>query len=180
MADLWLLDGATGAGKSFALDYLRNHTSGGFSPVTKLTTRQRRPTDNDWEFRFVEDLQRGEGRLVWEAVGALYGVDIAALENADDGVTRVMVCTELSVQEQLVQAVGARVLYFFRPMDDELFETLLDERGASSEVRVTRRSEREAIPTDYRDRLSWQLTTVLNIGDERLLEAQLETLIQAR
>lgn len=176
VGELWLLDGATGSGKSTALEYLRSHPSNQFAAIRKLTTRSKRLSDNDWEFDFVSDISEFGGRLVWESVGARYAVDLNQLGN-NAHKTKVMVCTELSVQMRLVEDYGARVLYFYRPMSDEQFEALLSDRGSSSVVRDERREERASIGNDYPARLSWNTTTILNLADLSLLEVQLERLV---
>jgi guanylate kinase len=179
LPQLILFDGATGSGKSSLLKCLRNEYSLSVLVGAKLTTRQKREGDNDWEFRFVDRIPAQYSRYSFNSVGNHYAVDPNELENA---IRRPLVYAISLVDQQIMEILRSDfdtvIIYLYRLWEAEELEALLSSRGASDHDSQLRRDEVASIASEYLEKIKLYDHVVLNIGAETDMINQMSKILQ--
>ena len=176
MDPLVVLDGATGSGKSTLLEYARTHATGRFAVPTKLTTRKRRPTDNEWEFSFHSAIAERDHLLVWSAVGARYAIDLSEVRSLSTPTsTAVLVCTDIDVIDRLRRHFDV----VHRHLSASDVDALLRSRGSASQDAASRLEEIAQVSDDYLRRLDSISHTILNVSGVQSLYDQFDALMVA-
>jgi guanylate kinase len=176
-----LLDGATGSGKSLILDHLRTNYARSVTVGAKYTTRRRRSTDNEWEFRFVERISDQHERYTFESVGNKYAVDRAELLHAtDQNKVYAITCVDRVLIERLLAEFRGLAIYVYRQWSAVDFEALLTSRGTprSSESQ-SRREEVSAVPAEYSEKIDIYNHVLLNLTSQTDVLAQLDRVLSS-
>lgn len=173
-----LLDGATGSGKSTILGNLRHLYSERLVVGTKYTTRSRRLTDNDWEFRFVESVPKDMNRYKFTSVGNEYAINEAQLrETVNQTRIYAISCVDAEVMQLLSANYRTLTIYIYRPQTEKDLNALLDGRGGVTLTdKRLREEELTNVSKDYARKLRFYSHVVLNIGTVADMLYQVETI----
>lgn len=176
---LILFDGATGAGKSSALKHLRDKYSERVLVVGKLTTRPRRVSDNDWEFRFVTHIPERYSPYLFTSVGNQYAIDRdELLQAATQGFTSAISCVDRRTIEILKSDFPTVAIYIYRSWTADDLQALLAARGASHGLDAQlRRNEMDSIVTHYLQKIELYDHVLLNIGSKMDMIEQLSKIL---
>jgi len=175
-----IFDGATGSGKSTCLEHIRRVWSEFVSVGSKLTTRNRRPTDNDWEFSFVSAIPASDSLIKLTAVGSEYAIEISQIVGSDQcGLIWSTVCTEPRAIEALKSKFNVRLVYVHRCNLEKKVDEIIAARGQISEHEARERKIEAATAVErYAEGISRYDHVVINGGDLGLLTAQVDELLQ--
>lgn len=173
------IDGGTGAGKTSLLKHLRAEYSQSVLVGTKLTTRPKRNTDNEWEFRFVNQIPEQYSKYTFTSVGYQYAIDEnELLSTIKSGLVYAVICGDRRVIEALL-ALHAVGLYVYRAWTVPEFEALLASRGTldPSEAQF-RRDELSSTSGQYVEKVVFYNHVLLNLGSEPDLINQLSAILR--
>jgi guanylate kinase len=167
--ELLLFDGATGSGKSSLLSFLRECYSNRVHVGTKVTTRNRREGDNEWEFSFVTEVPQELREFSFTSVGHQYAVDVQRLvETNDRGLVYAMSCVDRGITQRLRGRFSTIAIYVYRPWLAEDFDALLKRRGVTDVTDVSRRRvEVASVCTEYARKIDLFDHVILNIAAQR-------------
>jgi histidine triad (HIT) family protein len=176
-----VLDGVTGSGKSTLLQYLRTNYSQSVHVGTKFTTRQRRVSDNDWEYSFVDAIADTYSRYRFQNLRHMYAVDSQALRDAlAIGHTYATSCVNEDVIRLLVADFRTLPIYVFRPLASTELDDLLKSRGSVDAADTAlRREELRLLADDYASKSELFRHVILNIGTKAQLCEQLSKLLES-
>jgi len=174
-----IFDGATGSGKSSLLKYLRQEYSHSVLVGTKLTTRQRRLADNDWEFRFVDHIPHEYRSHCYNSLGMSYAVDYPSLVAAvREGLVYAFTCVDRVLIERIKFQFNTLAIYVYRSWTMGELEQLLVERGpADPTTRQLRLAEVAAVAQSYGDNVDLYDHVILNLASEADLHKQFNKLM---
>lgn len=175
LPQILLFDGATGAGKSFLLEFLRKEYEEKILVGTKLTTRQKRISDNEWEFRFVKRILEPHSRYSYSSVGNQYAIDDDELKSAiDRGLVYAVSCVDRRTIETLKADFITVTIYLYRSWTAKDLEALLASRGTSDRPdSELRREEVLKLASQYMDKIELYDHVLLNVGSQKDLFEQL-------
>lgn len=178
-ARMFVLDGATGAGKSSLLAHIRLNYSATMHVARKLTTRIPRKTDNDWEFRFVDRIPHACEAYAYESVGNFYALDADELsDGVRNGRTVCFACADLKLLDRLKQEFGAIVIYVYRPWSDAELDALLRSRATVGPDAERRRHEIASIGDDYTEKMHLIDHVILNVAGIECAQRQLDAIVR--
>lgn len=181
LPQLVLFDGATGAGKSTLLGYLRDEYRESVLVGAKLTTRKKRTSDNEWEFRFVKRIPEPYTPLSFGSVGSHYAIDYDQLVRAvDRRLIYSISCVDRRIIEILASDFITCTIYVYRSWTDIDLEALLISRGISDQFDAQlRRDEVASIAQEYLQKIDLYDHVLLNIGSKLQLIEQLAKILQS-
>ncbi|MEL7223103.1 MAG: hypothetical protein AAGJ93_17395 [Bacteroidota bacterium] len=172
---LILLDGATGVGKTTLLKFLQKQYRKRVFVGTKLTTRQRRADDNEWEFIFVENVPERFKRYSFDSVGNSYAINSDEINQIiNQGLIYTVSCVDKGTLKRLKANYSAIVIYIYRSWNKEDLDSILESRDNSSSER---RDEITSITDEYLEKIQLYDHVLLNIGSEEELEKQLSEIL---
>ena len=176
---LLLLDGATGSGKSSLLTYLREKYSVKVLVGAKLTTRQKRIGDNDWEFRFVEHISKQYSRYSFTSVGNHYAINHEELMYAiNHRLIYAVSCVDRQTMELLKSDFDTVTIYVYRTWTATDLESLLISRGTSNQLDSQfRRDEAASIASQYFEKIEMYNHVILNVGSKMDMVEQLSKIL---
>ena len=139
--------------------------------VQNLTTRKKRLGDNDWEFKFVNQIPEHYSRYSFGSVGSYYAIDYHELNDVfNRGLCYAITCVDRHTIQALKMDFNTLVFYTFRPMTDHEIETILVQRGTSKTCDADmRRNEISSIPSEYFNKIEFYNHVLLNIGTKKLI-----------
>ena len=179
MPQLFLIDGATGAGKSTILEYLHSTYTKRIVVGRKLTTRQRRIGDNEWEFEFVENIPNNQLRYSFASLGNHYAINFEELTNAlSQGLTYAVTLVDKTILKQLSSDFKTASVYVYRPLTDENLQSLLVSRGSDAKDWQSRKKEVESIGADYLDKIDIYNHIILNVGIPSMMIEQVSKILR--
>lgn len=176
---LLLLDGATGAGKSSLLNYLREEYSRGVFVGSKLTTRPKRIGDNDWEFGFVTEIPERNAAYSFNSVGNRYAVNQDELSHTiSRGLTYGITCVNRTTMEALKSDFDTLLIYVYRLWTAADLEGLLVSRGdTDGSASGLRRDEVASIASQYLEKIELYDHVLLNVGSKTNLLDQFSAIL---
>jgi len=178
---LVLFDGATGAGKTSLLTYLREAYTSRVFVGSKLTTRRRRITDNAWEMRFVERIPDEYLNDSFVSVGHQYAVDRnQLLTTISRHLVYAISCVDRWLIEDLCSHFHTVTIYVYRSWSAVEMEAFLAARAASDSTDTAlRRDEIKSVMAHYLPRITLYNHVILNIGSMADLNEQLAQILQS-
>jgi len=176
--ELLILDGATGAGKSLLLEWLRQEYSD-VEVGTKLTTRKRREGEQAWEFRYVKSIPKRYSSFAFSSVGNYYAIDYTALSKAvHSGLTYALSCVDRRIVKRLAAEFNSLIFYVYRPpIDGALDQILISRRSADRRDSLARRDETLMIAEHYVENIGYYNHVLLNLGSKENLFGQLSRIL---
>lgn len=171
-----MLDGPSGSGKSMIIERLRKYNPGKIKTIKKRTTRQRRASDNDYEFEFVDNIDLATDEWAFESVGNKYAIDVDRIDqliaaNACVAIT----CTDKNLANKLRSRFDACYVYVHRDMSTSELIELMRTRGTTSQSEISSRIlEFESSVIDYSRNILLYDAVIINSGTPALaMEAAL-------
>ena len=176
--EIILLDGASGVGKSTILQYLKNEYSDQLYVGSKLTNRQGRIGDTEWEFKFVEIIPKNS-KYSFQSVGYYYAIDFEELTNIiKQGITYVISCTDRNTIEKIKNDFPTISIYVYRAQTRMQVNQLLIDRGLQNEIDIKiRLAEYDLIISKYIENINLYDYVILNIGTVHELYCQISNLL---
>jgi guanylate kinase len=171
-----LFDGVSGVGKSMFLNFLKENYEGQLFVGTKLTTRERRDSDNNWEFKFLKQLPSNY-EFSFPSVGNFYAINKEEIEEKiRNGFTYVVTCTDRATVEKIKNKYAALVIYIYRNFTINEFNALILKKDSKGKTKIEERvNEFDEISTLYYENIDLYDHVILNIDST---EASLNQLIK--
>jgi guanylate kinase len=174
-----VFDGPTGAGKSVLLAWLHDEYRQAVLVGKKLTTRNKRLDDAEWEFEFVHKLPEVSSVYRFESVGNEYAVKSDDIRQAvAQNLTYAISCVDRGTIDRLRSEFNTVLIYVYRSISFDDREHVLQSRcfGSLSELEL-RRAELATIITSYGERITDYDHVILNIGSKSQMLRQLSNIL---
>lgn len=176
-----IFDGATGSGKSTCLEHVREAWSTLVEVGCKLTTRNRRPMDNDWEFQFVKEIPVSPKFVIFGAVGSEYAIEMSQItKSGRNGRIWATVCTDAQAIASLKSEFDLRVVYVHRCDLESKIGSILSVRGKlSGNERRQREIEVDTALDKYTEQIDAYDHVIINGREIEMLRKQVDRIVQS-
>lgn len=145
---------------------------------TKLTTRKRRESDNDWEFKFLEEIPSNY-EFSFPSVGNVYAINQEEIEeNVRNGFAYVVSCTDKATSEKIKKRYDAVVIYIYRNFSIDEFNALILKKDSKGKAKIEQRvNEFEEISSLYFENIDLYDHVILNIDSTETALNQLRKIL---
>lgn len=159
-----LLDGVSGVGKSMFLNFIKENYEEQLFVGAKLTTRKRRESDNDWEFKFLEEITSSHD-FSFQSVGNVYAINHKEIEeNTCNGFAYVVSCTDKVTSEKIIKKYATVVIYIYRKFSIDEFNALILKKDSKGKTKIEDRvNEFAEVSSLYFENIDLYDHVILNI-----------------